>query len=102
MIMIKGMFAAMRSVVFTLALLFIAMYVFAIALTQLTSDLPVGKTRFNSVWGSMYTLLIAGTLLDNIGIRMEEISDDSILVAAIFLLFVLVGALTIMNMLKAA
>merc|ERR1719265_1784251 len=99
MIMIKGMVAAMRSVFFTIALLFIAMYVFSIAFTQLTTDTAVGESLFSSVWGSMYTLLLCGTLLDNLSGTMEEISADSPVVAGLFLLFVLVGALTIMNML---
>merc|ERR1719217_714752 len=46
MIMIKGMKAATRSVCFTLVLLTIVMYVFAIAFTQLSDGTDAGLTYF--------------------------------------------------------
>merc|ERR1719159_487672 len=55
MILVKGIFVATRSVFFTLCLLFIVIYVFGIAFTQL-----VGKwmpAEFGTVSESMHTLL---------------------------------------------
>eukprot|EP00404_Azadinium_spinosum_P019223 CAMPEP_0180490978 /NCGR_PEP_ID=MMETSP1036_2-20121128/39405_1 /TAXON_ID=632150 /ORGANISM="Azadinium spinosum, Strain 3D9" /LENGTH=429 /DNA_ID=CAMNT_0022499211 /DNA_START=1 /DNA_END=1290 /DNA_ORIENTATION=- len=99
MVLVKGMATAMRSVFFTLCLLVLITYVFAIIFTQLTAGTSIGNDYFASVLDSMYTLVIRGTLLDNIGKAMDEISQESTFVAAIFMLFVLLAALTVMNML---
>jgi len=99
MIMIRGMVAATRSVFFTLCLLIIVMYVFAIAFTQLCAETPMGEKYFPTVPSSMFTLLIYGTLLDNIGLISRELGDQQYYIAALFFFFVLMAALTIMNML---
>eukprot|EP00928_Gymnodinium_smaydae_P024559 TRINITY_DN19838_c1_g1_i3.p1 TRINITY_DN19838_c1_g1~~TRINITY_DN19838_c1_g1_i3.p1 ORF type:complete len:744 (-),score=74.80 TRINITY_DN19838_c1_g1_i3:95-2326(-) len=99
MIMIKGMVAAMRSVFFTLCLLVISIYVFAIAVTQMSEGTESGGSYFSSVLHSMYTLLIYATLLDSIGKLLSEVSHDSQAVAAVILVFVFVAAFTVMNML---
>merc|ERR1740121_2376126 len=49
LILIKGILAATRSVVFTLFLLLILLYVFAIALRQLTDKTTPGDLLFSSV-----------------------------------------------------
>merc|ERR1719487_2866143 len=67
MIMIKGMKAATRSVFFTLVLLVVIMYVYAIAFVQLADGTEVGEKWFPAVPESMYTLLLYGVFLDNIG-----------------------------------
>merc|ERR1719242_1312660 len=59
MILIKGMVAAMRSVVMVMALLIILMYIFAIAFTQLLGEDPIGSLYFGTIPDSMYTLLVA-------------------------------------------
>lgn len=99
MILIKGMVAAMRSVFFTLFLLVIIMYVFAVAFTQLTDGTQVGDMHFKSVPDSMYTLLLYGTLLDNVGPLADRLGRESLFLGAVFFFFVLLGALTVMNML---
>eukprot|EP00928_Gymnodinium_smaydae_P024560 TRINITY_DN19838_c1_g2_i1.p1 TRINITY_DN19838_c1_g2~~TRINITY_DN19838_c1_g2_i1.p1 ORF type:complete len:842 (-),score=100.48 TRINITY_DN19838_c1_g2_i1:95-2563(-) len=99
MIMIKGMVAAMRSVFFTLCLLVISIYVFAIAVTQLSEGTESGGSYFSSVLHSMYTLLIRATLLDSIGKLLSDVSEDSAFVAAVIIVFVFVAAFTVMNML---
>mmetsp|Transcript_60736 Transcript_60736/g.144652 ORF Transcript_60736/g.144652 Transcript_60736/m.144652 type:complete len:826 (-) Transcript_60736:167-2644(-) len=99
MILIKGMLAASRSVVFTLLLLLILMYVFAIAMTQLLAEAKHSKDEFRTVLQSMYTLWLHGTLLDDINWLQHKISKDSKLCTVIFFLFVLLASLTVMNML---
>merc|ERR1719454_1643773 len=49
LIMLKGMKAATRSVFFTLLLLVVIMYVFAIAFVQLSDDTDVGASYFDTV-----------------------------------------------------
>mmetsp|Transcript_106353 Transcript_106353/g.243473 ORF Transcript_106353/g.243473 Transcript_106353/m.243473 type:complete len:354 (-) Transcript_106353:170-1231(-) len=62
-------------------------------------DTEIGDRYFASVPESMYTLLIYGTLMDNIGVAVADIASLGWFFAAVFFLFVLVGALTVMNML---
>mmetsp|Transcript_35355 Transcript_35355/g.77097 ORF Transcript_35355/g.77097 Transcript_35355/m.77097 type:complete len:726 (-) Transcript_35355:80-2257(-) len=99
MILIKGMVAAMRSVFFVMVLLAILMYVFAIAFTQMMADTVAGKKYFDGILPSMATLLCTGTFLDNLTVVVYDIGRDGILFACIFFVFVLLSALTVMNML---
>lgn len=98
MIMIKGMKAAARSVFFTLVLLFVIMYVFCITFVQLGEGTDVGKSHFDAVPSSMYTLLTYGVFLDNVGHLTDKLSSEWILLW-LFLVFVLLAAFTVMNML---
>lgn len=98
MILVKGMAAAMRSVFFTLFLLVIIMYVFAIAFTQLTADSKLEKD-FRTVPDAMYTLLLYGTLLDDVGSLARRLGEEGPQYSIMFFLFVLLAALTLMNML---
>jgi len=99
MILIKGMVAACRSVVLTLSLLVVVIYIFAILFTQITFGTDVGSNYFSSVSNSMYTLLVYGTFLDNVGKILTHLGDESYLFAGVFILFVLLAAMTLMNML---
>mmetsp|Transcript_14044 Transcript_14044/g.31804 ORF Transcript_14044/g.31804 Transcript_14044/m.31804 type:complete len:808 (-) Transcript_14044:48-2471(-) len=99
MILIKGMLAASRSVVFTLLLLLILMYVFAIAMTQLLAESDIGAKSFPTVLASMYTLWLRGTLLDDVNTLQKHLARESVACTVIFFVFVLLAALTVMNML---
>jgi hypothetical protein len=93
------MVAAMRSVGFVMLLLMLITYVFAIAFIQLLRDLPVGDKYFMWLGDAMYTLIMAGTMMDNITTVVNEISQDHFVCAVLFGLFVCLSALTVMNML---
>lgn len=101
-ILIKGMIASMRSVVTTLFLLVIVMYIFAIAFKQLTEGNPVGEETFgyvifDSVPRSMYTLWLYGVLCLDFA---EGICDELGPAAALlYYFFILLAPYTIMNML---
>lgn len=99
LILIKGIVAATRSVIFTLLLLGILLYVFAIALRQLTDGTAVGADHFGSVPISMYTLLIDGTLMDNLGDLVRDLGAQSPVCGIMFWVFVLLSSCTVMNML---
>uniref|UniRef100_A0A7S2VL55 EF-hand domain-containing protein n=1 Tax=Zooxanthella nutricula TaxID=1333877 RepID=A0A7S2VL55_9DINO len=102
LILIKGMVAAMRSVIFTLSLLAIVMYVFGIAFTQLVGDSvkdPEGNALFATVHQSMHTLLLDGTLMDGTGTVVQVLAEQSPVYVIMFYLFILLAALTVMNML---
>eukprot|EP00928_Gymnodinium_smaydae_P022249 TRINITY_DN18745_c0_g1_i1.p1 TRINITY_DN18745_c0_g1~~TRINITY_DN18745_c0_g1_i1.p1 ORF type:complete len:716 (-),score=122.51 TRINITY_DN18745_c0_g1_i1:41-2188(-) len=97
MVMIKGMMAAARSVCFTLGFLFIIMYIFGIAFVQLSAD-TAAAVHFPDVLSSIYTLLIHGIFQDSLLQFTTELKPFPIL-ALLFYAFVLVGSLTLMNML---
>jgi len=99
LILIKGIAAATRSVFFTLCLLGLLLYIFAIAFTQLTAGTDVGEALFPDVASSMYTLLVCGALMDNIAVPLNKLGQLSFAFAALYLLFVLLATITVMNML---
>jgi hypothetical protein len=99
MILIKGMLAASRSVFFTMCLLLILLYLFAIMMRQLTEGTPVGQQYFYSVPASMYKLLIEGVFLDKLDLTVKTIAASGALYAVVFFVFVMLAALMVMNML---
>eukprot|EP00933_Yihiella_yeosuensis_P071291 TRINITY_DN7949_c1_g1_i3.p1 TRINITY_DN7949_c1_g1~~TRINITY_DN7949_c1_g1_i3.p1 ORF type:complete len:535 (+),score=56.54 TRINITY_DN7949_c1_g1_i3:107-1606(+) len=98
LILIKGIAAAMRAVFFTLILLFIVLYLFGVFMTQL-ADGEVGKEHFGTVPQSMYTLIIAGVFMDDLGALILPLGREDPICAVLFWLFVLAGSICIMNML---
>merc|ERR1719453_587936 len=58
LVLIKGMIAAIRSVFFTLLLLFLLLYVFAILVRQLTVDTTIGEEKFPTIIKSIQTLTL--------------------------------------------
>jgi uncharacterized membrane protein YhaH (DUF805 family) len=99
MILIKGMVAATRSVFFTMCLWMVVIYVFAIAMRQLTDGSSAGELYFPNIPRSMYTLLVHGTLLDELAPVCEEILEFSVPVLFVLFLFIAIAALMVMNML---
>jgi len=83
-----------------LFLLLMVLYVFGIALAQLTFDTSTGDELFSSVGESMYTLLLFGVLsLDYISDISAKLHEVHILLPVVLFIFVLLAPLTIMNML---
>jgi len=102
LILIKGMAAAVRSVCFTMLLLFIIVYVFGIAFRQMVGDTvvnPAGEKCFGTVYESMHTLLLAGTLLDGTYDIIQALEEKGIMYAVMFYFFILLAYLTVLNML---
>lgn len=100
LILVKGMVAAVRSVFFTLVLLLLLVYVFAILYRQLTRDDNVGKERFPNLAIAATTLVMDGMFFDNPRDLAEALLDDkNYLGLFAFYLFVLLATLTVMNML---
>eukprot|EP00928_Gymnodinium_smaydae_P018136 TRINITY_DN16901_c0_g1_i1.p1 TRINITY_DN16901_c0_g1~~TRINITY_DN16901_c0_g1_i1.p1 ORF type:complete len:680 (-),score=160.38 TRINITY_DN16901_c0_g1_i1:33-2072(-) len=102
MIMIKGILKAFPSVFFTLVLLVVCMYVFSIAFTQLAANTPLGEPDglFPNIFATMYLLLITGTFLDNLSFILTRcLVDGGMHFFILFIVFILLAALTVMNML---
>eukprot|EP00931_Biecheleriopsis_adriatica_P059528 TRINITY_DN35625_c0_g1_i1.p1 TRINITY_DN35625_c0_g1~~TRINITY_DN35625_c0_g1_i1.p1 ORF type:complete len:658 (+),score=109.51 TRINITY_DN35625_c0_g1_i1:59-2032(+) len=99
MILLKGMLAATRSVLLTLGLVLIVVYIFAIGFRQLTAGTQMGATYFETVPLSMRTLLVYGTFLDDVGTLIRDVGRESTIAAGAILLYILLATITLMNML---
>eukprot|EP00931_Biecheleriopsis_adriatica_P059267 TRINITY_DN35437_c0_g1_i1.p1 TRINITY_DN35437_c0_g1~~TRINITY_DN35437_c0_g1_i1.p1 ORF type:complete len:304 (-),score=53.62 TRINITY_DN35437_c0_g1_i1:132-1043(-) len=99
LIMVKAILAATRTVCFTLALLLIVVYVFAIAFKQILKGTDVGDELFSSMTLSMHTLIMHGAFLDSISDVMNAMRKESYLAFALMYVEVIASAVTIMNML---
>jgi voltage-gated sodium channel len=98
--MVKGMAAAVRSVAVTLVLLGIIIYVYGIIFTQLPyHNTDLGIEIFKSVGDSMHALIIYGTFLDDLADLAFMLQEESIPYLVLFYTFVLLSALTLLNML---
>jgi len=97
-ILVKGIAVAARSVFFTLCLLAVLIYIFSVAFRQLTDGTSIGKTYFASVPRGMKSLLLYGTVPDMADF-VDNVGNEHVLLAALLLLFILLGSLTVMNML---
>jgi voltage-gated sodium channel len=99
--MVKGMIAAIRAVHAALLILSLLVYVFAIIMNSLVGA-EEGKAGelFSTVRGSMVTLLVQGVLLDDIsGLTRTLIEVANVAALGTLSIFVLLSALTVMNML---
>jgi len=100
MIMIKGMVTASASVGYTLALLMIITYVFAIALVNLADPATEsGETYFSTVPEAMHNLIIFGTFLDALSDFILAVKADSVPCFLISWIYIALASLTVMNML---
>jgi len=98
MILVKGISVAARSVIFTLLLLILILYVFAIAFRQMCTETDLEDSHFKTVPEAMITLLLQGVLPDQNAL-VTELGDVNYAYGAVVLLFILLSSLTIMNML---
>lgn len=99
LIMIKGMVKAAATVSYTLGLLIIFTYVFAIALTQLSVGTEFRERYFKGVALSMYSLIVYGTFLDSLAEFCDDIRAESTPCLIAVTIFVVVASMTVMNML---
>jgi len=99
--LLKGMGIAARSVAYTLLLLLIIMYIFGIIFKSQLEETqnPELQKDFGGIPRSMWTLLFAGCLVDDITLSAERLMKESFMMAAIFILFVLLSSLMVLNML---
>eukprot|EP00928_Gymnodinium_smaydae_P037585 TRINITY_DN26064_c0_g1_i4.p1 TRINITY_DN26064_c0_g1~~TRINITY_DN26064_c0_g1_i4.p1 ORF type:complete len:672 (-),score=156.50 TRINITY_DN26064_c0_g1_i4:256-2271(-) len=98
--MLKGMLKATRSVGFTLLMLFCFLYVAGITVRQLAEGTEsISQTYFPTVPASMYVLSIHCALLDEFSGVMNDVIEESYVVATVLGVVVLLAAVTMMNML---
>eukprot|EP00927_Polykrikos_kofoidii_P045992 TRINITY_DN40160_c0_g1_i1.p1 TRINITY_DN40160_c0_g1~~TRINITY_DN40160_c0_g1_i1.p1 ORF type:complete len:764 (+),score=76.82 TRINITY_DN40160_c0_g1_i1:45-2336(+) len=98
MIMLKGLMTGFRSVATTLLLLLIIVYIFSIAFRQVTDGTQIGKKYFSSVPSGMLNLIVYGIIPDVQDIVLE-LQRDSIVTGFLGFSFILVGSITVLNLL---
>jgi len=98
LILLKGLCMASRSVFYTLVLLVLTIYIFAMVFRQLTDGTEIGQLYFSSVPTAMSTLLLKGTLPD-LDAWVRHVGEEHMLYAVLLMVFILFATLTIMNML---
>mmetsp|Transcript_114998 Transcript_114998/g.211479 ORF Transcript_114998/g.211479 Transcript_114998/m.211479 type:complete len:788 (+) Transcript_114998:60-2423(+) len=100
LILIKGMIAAIRSVFFTLLLLFLLLYISAILFRQLTADSAVGEEFFPGIMSTAHRLVLDGMLHDGPADLMAACVDEGMyILVPLFYMFILMAAFTVLNML---
>lgn len=97
-ILTKALLIALRSVGATLLLLIVSIYVFAIFFTQMLGERPDFEGQFDTVLHGMNTLLVQGILADQADLINNMLATGS-LYYWVILLYMLVAALTVANML---
>lgn len=97
-VLIRGMLVASRSVGFTLILLGLVIYFFAIVSRQLALETPLEDKYFRSVPDAMMSLLLECILPDQ-SQMVRECSRENPLFGIVILLVILLGSLTMLNML---
>merc|ERR1712048_1115916 len=90
--MCKGVQAASRAVGSALLMMIVLIYTFAVVMFLLLKDSndEIVKDRWGSLTISIWTLLIDGTFLDNIGIVSRALlATDNYIPTAVLIMFVL-------------
>ncbi|CAJ1340450.1 unnamed protein product [Effrenium voratum] len=98
MMLLKGIYAAVRGVLTTLCLLMVVLFIFGLIFKSQAAEHPVISERFFSTLShSMWSLLMYATLLDG---PAEEIEKHlGRIMALVFLLCIAISAWTVLNML---
>jgi len=101
LIIIKGMRAAARSVITTLMLLAVVIYVFALIFQIYLGDVPEFREEFGYLGNSMLSLFQAGTLLDECtGLYIKlKMHPQGLPLLYVMMIFILFSSFTILNML---
>jgi len=101
--MMKGMALASRAVASSLMMVGMLVYIFSIIMLMLVGDVGNVKYSFGTLPRCMWTLLMDGTFMDSTGIILTRMLSrgqvNTHLAVGVFLVFVLLSAFTVMNML---
>lgn len=99
MTLMKGITAAMKSVFFTLVLLFCLIYIFSVFFVNQAWDNEVLDSYFPTVGEAMWNLLVHGVFLDMVADVLNDVSDESYAIALVYVLFIAASSFTVMNLL---
>lgn len=99
LILVKGMVIALSTVTYTLGMLIVLAYVFAIALTQLSNGCEFRELYFTCVPHGMFSLIIFATYLDDLAAFGDPIKAESTMCLILVVIYIILASLTVMNML---
>ncbi|CAK0798065.1 unnamed protein product [Prorocentrum cordatum] len=99
MMLIRGIKASLRTVSFTVILLSGLLFIFAVFFKTQVRDHPLEEEKFSTVFNSMLTLLMYGTLLDSPMEFYLEITDEWPELVIAYLVFICLSSFTLLNML---
>merc|ERR1719443_236790 len=101
--MIKGITKATRAVLSSLLTVLLLNYSFSIVVLMFMKDEDSIKENWSTVGLCMWTLAMDGTLMDSTAERLKDLLDlgtmDGYIVLLIVLVYMLLSAITVMNML---
>jgi len=98
-VLIKGIKAAVRSVMTFFVLWIIMVYIYGVVFKQLTAEHDIGKEYFENIPAAMNTLLLRGILPEFAELMDDVAGSDFPWIWPILLSFILLASLTMMNML---
>jgi len=101
MVLLKGITQAMSSLLFTLLLLGVFTYMFAVMLKVHADEAPLfhDKYEINTVADAFWCLVVYGVLMDAVSEIVLLLRSESIWWAILFMTFVFLSNLTMLNML---
>eukprot|EP00930_Biecheleria_cincta_P045467 TRINITY_DN31330_c0_g1_i1.p1 TRINITY_DN31330_c0_g1~~TRINITY_DN31330_c0_g1_i1.p1 ORF type:complete len:749 (-),score=153.22 TRINITY_DN31330_c0_g1_i1:53-2299(-) len=97
-ILLKGIGVATRSVFWTVSLLSVVIYVFAIVMTQLSANTDLGNRYFPTLVDGMFSLLYYGCFRDGLAQFAHACFKEHIGYGLLVSLFLIIAPLTVMNM----
>lgn len=97
--LIKGVTRAARSVCYTLILLLVLLFVFAIIFKSESNEADSLQQLFPTITDAAWALLLKGVLMDGAALTFYAISEDSWILAFLFLIFIFLSAFVVLNML---
>lgn len=98
MILLKGIGVASRSVFFTCLILLSVIYIFSIALTQLSEGTPLGTAYFPTLVDGMFSLLFHACFFQGLPDLARLCFQENFLYGLSLLVFVVLAPLTVMNL----
>lgn len=97
-ILLKGMLSACRSVFFTLLLLILVTYVFAITITEVSRGTSLENDLFSGLWHTILTLIVQCVMPD-LEARFKDAALENWFVGLLWLTFIMFGTYIVMGLL---
>lgn len=98
----KSIIASTRAVLCTFAVILLILYIFAIVFKAQAEGSEAIEKFYPSVLHAMYTLLIYGAFMDNVGDMCDTLLNEDPGLAVLFFCFLFLSNLTMLNMLIGA
>lgn len=98
LVMLRCILQATRAVTCTFGMLVVMLYIFAIIFTTRSREAAI-EHIFPNITASMWKLLLHGAFMENVGVIVPPIYEEDEALAVLFVLFIFLSNLTVLNML---